>query len=313
MGGFSLLAFITSLRHPDNARDYLRNEYLLKQTLDSIELQTSDDYIVVVVSNVPLSFPLPDRVKSVVVDFPPPAPPGARTSYEAVVWDKGTKIGTGLIAAREYAPDYVMIIDSDDFVHRDLVAFTSANSGSPGWYISRGWRYSSARNAYRSLRAFHLQCGSSYILPFAAYSVPDNAKVDLSQGEVFDIYGDLLATILGSHMRVVKWARNHGYPLVPLPFRGAVHHVDTGENHSEGTLGGLARALSPSMRATYGIPGRTGPGSPVWLSVDLGRVLGTPLALARHNLNCLQRRVDSLVTDDSPRFDLTPMRAQLGR
>lgn len=305
-----MLAFITSLRHPDNARDYARNEQLLKETLDSIAQQTSDDYVVVVVSNVPLSFPLPNRVTSVVVDFPPPAPPGAHATYPAFVWDKGTKMGIGLIAARDHAPDYVMIIDADDFVHRDLVAFTVANAGSPGWYVSRGWRYSGSRNVYRSLRAFNLQCGSAYILPFAAYAVPGDVSVTLGQGAVFDVFGDRVATIMGSHMRVVKWARSHGYPLTPLPFRAAVHHVDTGENHSGGTLGGVARTLSREMRETYGIAARPHTDSP---ALAPKWVLGTPLALARHGYNYLQRRMDSLVTDDSPRFDLTPFRAKLVR
>ncbi|WP_395308575.1 glycosyltransferase family 2 protein [Mycobacterium sp. AMU20-3851] len=303
-----MLAFITSLRHPDNARDYARNERLLKDTLNSIALQTSNDYVVVVVSNVPLSFSVPDRVVSVVVDFPPPAPAGTHASYQAVVWDKGTKLGIGLIAAREYAPDYVMITDADDFVHRDLVAFTREHAGEPGWYIARGWRYSGKRNVYRSLRAFHLQCGTSYILPFAAYGVPDDVSVGIGQGAVFDIFGDLLATILGSHMRVRQWANRHGYRLAPLPFRGAVHHVDTGENHSGGTLGGIARTATREMRETYGMPPR-----PVAASIRPQWVLGTPLALVGSGYDYLQRKVDALVADDSPRFDLTAYRAHVGQ
>lgn len=311
--GVALLAFITSLRHPDTARDYAHNERLLKDTLDSIALQTSDDYVVIVVGNVPLSFPLPDRVVSVVVDFPPPVAPGAATSYLDVVWDKGTKLGIGLIAARDFTPDYVMIIDADDFVHRDLVAFTSAHAGAPGWYISRGWRYSRARNVYRSLRAFHLQCGSSYILPFAAYGVPADASVAFSQAQVLDVFGDRLATIIGSHMRVVQWARRHGYPLAPLPFRGAVHHVDTGENHSGGTLGGWARTLSPTMQQTYGIPSRPPTGSPVPEANRLRLVLETPSALATSAYKYLQRTLFSMVTDDRPRFDLRSRPARLER
>lgn len=306
--GFRVLAFITSLRHPDNARDYARNEELLQGTLNSIAQQTSSDYVVVVVSNVPLSFPLPGRVVSVVVDFPPPTPVGTHASYPAVVWDKGTKLGIGLIAAREYAPDYVMITDADDFVHRELVAFTSHNAGAPGWYIPRGWRYSSERNVYRSLRAFHLQCGTSYILPFAAYGVPDSATVNVGQGEVFDAFGDLLATILGSHMRVRQWANRHGYPLAALPFRGAVHHVDTGENHSRGTLGGVARSATRQMCETYGMPPRS-----ATTSIRPQGLLSTPLALVGSGLNYLQRKMDALVNDDSPRFDLAPYRARVGQ
>ena len=37
-----------------------------------------------------------------------------------MIWDKGTKMAIALIAAREYGPEYVMPVDADDFVHREL-------------------------------------------------------------------------------------------------------------------------------------------------------------------------------------------------
>lgn len=84
-------AFVTSLRHPNNSADYDRVEVLLQDTLASITRQTCDDYVIIIVGNRKPSFDLP-----------------------------GTKVGVGLVAAREFDPEYVMQVYADDFVHRGL-------------------------------------------------------------------------------------------------------------------------------------------------------------------------------------------------
>ncbi|CAM3910713.1 hypothetical protein H7J08_02195 [Mycobacterium frederiksbergense] len=65
------------------------------------------------------------------------------------MWDKGTKVGIGLIAAREFGPEYVMQVDADDFVHRDLVSFVNSHHGHPGWVLKRGVMYSPPATATR--------------------------------------------------------------------------------------------------------------------------------------------------------------------
>ena len=94
-----MLAFITTLRHPQNAADYGRVEALLQDTLSSLTQQSCDEYVVIIVGNRRPSFPLPKRVVFVEVDFPPPSDlKGPRTGPASVIWDKGTKNGVGLIA-----------------------------------------------------------------------------------------------------------------------------------------------------------------------------------------------------------------------
>ncbi|WP_172979860.1 polysaccharide pyruvyl transferase family protein [Agromyces agglutinans] len=276
-----MLAFITSLRHPQNSSDYGRVELLLQWTLRSIANQTSGEYLVFVVANQVPSFELPERVHFVEVDFPSPAPNGGRhTAREAVLWDKGTKLAVGLIAAAGYDPEYVMIFDSDDFIHRDVVKFADANPGRPGWYISDGWRYSRATNAYRPLRGFNDECGTSYILPFAVYAVPAHASVNDTQEQLADAFGDRLLEIIGSHLHLVEWLAARGHVIEKLPIRGAVHHVDTGENHSRITIRGLARPYSRRLLREYAIaPSRSraqtwwsaiGPRALINLPRDLG-------------------------------------------
>ncbi|WOF22360.1 hypothetical protein N8K70_13325 [Microbacterium betulae] len=249
-----MMAFITSMRHPDNADDYAYNETLLSATLASLEQQTSDDYIVIIVGNRAPSFPLPQRTRFVEVDFEPPARVnGPHADRSGFVKDKGTKIGAGLLAAREHEPDWVMIFDADDFVHRDLVAFVETRPGSDGWVIDRGWIYSRSRNGYRRQEAFNRTCGTSYIIPFDAYNVPPDLSIHSTQEALLAAYGDVLPNIMGAHRNAETWHRAHGRTLRSLPFRGAVYHVDTGENHSGKALAGVIRPLDAQLTTDFAI------------------------------------------------------------
>jgi hypothetical protein len=157
-----MLAFVTSLRHPLNSDDYGRVERLLADTLRSVTSQTSDDYVVIVVGNVRPGFPLPPKVHFVPVDFPPPLDvKGPQTGRDAVIWDKGTKLAIGLLKAREFDADWVMIFDADDFVHRNLSAFVHAHPGAPGFVVSEGWMYSASRDEIREVDEFNRTCGTS--------------------------------------------------------------------------------------------------------------------------------------------------------
>ncbi|MEJ7636229.1 glycosyltransferase family A protein [Aeromicrobium sp.] len=248
-----MLAFVTSLRHPRNSTDYGRVEQLLLETLHSVTQQTSDDFVVIVVGNREPSFPLPDRVHFVRVGFRAPAPKSIRVSRSPFIRDKGAKIGIGLVAARQFSPDYVMIFDADDFVHRGLAEFAAANPGQNGWVFKDGWMYSRARSAYRPQPQFNRTCGTSFMVPYDAYGVPDELEVTATKSEVREAYGERLSKIIGAHKWAEEWFADHGRPLQPLPFQGAVYHVDTGENHSSNALEGWAKPLGSRMVAEFGI------------------------------------------------------------
>lgn len=247
-----MLAFVTSLRHPQNANDYGQVEALLRSTLASISAQTVDDYIVVVVGNQAPSFPLPERVEYVQVGFDAPAPPGNPTSRDDVRRDKGRKLAVGLIAARKYAPDYAMIFDADDYLHRDLVKFVSDHPGTPGWVVTKGWIYSKHRNSYRRLNRFNTWCGSCYIVDYDIFDVPVDLGVHASEEELRRGFGDRFDGIISTH-HGHAWYRDHGYELESLPWPGVVYHVDTGENRSRKSLTGLALPMTREVAAEFTI------------------------------------------------------------
>lgn len=276
------LAFVTSLRHPQNSADYASVERLLEATLRSVTAQTHEDHVVVVVGNVAPSFPLPPRTRFVQVDFPPPSPPdGPHMPREHFVRDKGTKIGIGMLAAAEVDPSFAMIFDADDFVSRGLAQHVADHPDGPGWYVQDGWMYSAAGGAYRRQSDFHRTCGTSLVVPFGAYGVPRDLPLTATQDEVLDAYGETLHRALGAHRDAVTWFAGRGVHLEPLPFRGAVYHVDTGENHSGKSLTGIARPLGRTVAEEYGIP-RSTPWLPsVWQSVGPRAVLDSATRTAR--------------------------------
>lgn len=262
------LAFITPLRHPRNSADYGRVEELLADTLNSIARQSCEDYVAIVVGNQRPAWRLPERAHFVEVDFPPPSVhQGPCTGRAPSVWDKTTKLGTGLVAARAFDPEYVMPVDSDDFVHRDLAAFTRDNSGKAGWVIKRGLIYSRRRNAFNVRRKLHRICGTSHIIPFDAFDVPKELTITSTQNEVAHAFSDYSERVLGGHRYALEWWRDRGRHLEPLPFTGAVYHVDTGENHSGGRLTGPGIPYGSHLERDFGISPSRGKAATIWASL----------------------------------------------
>lgn len=260
-----MIAFVTSLRHPVNSDDYLQVERLLRNTLQSLTAQDHPDFAVFVVGNKKPDFALPDSVRFVPVDFPPPVlTRGPRTPRDVFVRDKGTKIGVGLLAAREVEPDHVMIVDADDFVHRGLAGFVARYPDQPGWVLTEGYVYSRARQTFRRQRRFNHVCGTSHVVRFDAYAVPERLDEQASQEQVEAGYGERLPAILGAHHDARDWLADNGYPLTRLPFRGAVYQVDTGENHSGYTLRGPSVPVTHRFESTYGVPFRNEHGQAAW-------------------------------------------------
>ncbi len=261
-----MLAFITTLRHPQNAANYDRVEALLQDTLASLTQQTCDDYMVIIVGVRQPAFPLPERVTFVRVDFPPPSDiKGPRTGPASVIWDKGTKNAVGLLAARDFGPEYVMFVDADDFVHRELAAFVHDRPGHAGWVVTRGLMYSRRRNAYKRLNNFYRFCGTSFIIPFDAYDVPSHLTVSATQQEIAAAFGERLEHVL-EHGWAFDWWRNHRRVLEPVPFPGAVYHVENSENHSGNRLSGPARPYRSDLLRDFAIQPSRSPASTLWAS-----------------------------------------------
>jgi hypothetical protein len=301
-----MLAFITPLRNPRNSADYGRVESLLQDTLASLTAQSCDDYVMIIVGNRRPAFALPERAVFVEVDFPPPADlRGPQTGPGPAIWDKGTKNAVGLIAARAFGPEYVMLVDADDFVHRDVAAFAHARPGYAGWVVNRGWVYSRARNAYALRRKFFRICGTSFIVPFEGYEVPQDLTVSATQQEIADAFGERLENIL-EHGYAFDWWREHGRHLQPLPFLGAVYQVDTGENHSGNMLVGPALPYRSHLYRDFAVRPSKGRASTLWASVGPAAFKPDPAFRIQRPAFLGTKRVSYLEDYSPPSNPVTP-------
>lgn len=248
-----MLAFVTSLRHPQNSADYSRVERLLADSLQSIVRQESPSFSVWVVGN-RRPERLPVGVHWVQVDFPPPSDRrGPITGREAALLDKGTKVAVGMLAAAETHPDHVMQFDADDLVSRRLAGYSASDPTANGWRVVDGWRWASDRRAIRRQPDFHRHCGTAYIVRPDLYQLPAGLSVDSTQQEIQEALGARLFDHFGSHLRLSDDLASAGNPLAPLPFPAVLYRVGTGENHSGVSLGGFGRPISRAVASEFGV------------------------------------------------------------
>jgi hypothetical protein len=160
-----------------------------------------------------------------------------------------------------------MIFDADDFIHRDLTRIVMSAPDSPGWVIDRGWIYSRSRNGYRRQDDFNRTCGTSFVIPYEAYEVPEHLDVTASQDELIEAFGDVMPNIIGAHRNAVNWHWARGRVLRSFPLRAAVYHVDTGENHSGKAISGLLKPWNEEFGAAFGIGPSLGVGATAWRSL----------------------------------------------
>ena len=249
-----MLAFVTSLRHPLNSRDYSRVESLLMDSIHSILRQDDPHFGVWVVGN-KRPAGLPSSVTWVEVGYPPPSRERSpMTGVPAVLIDKGTKLVVGLIAAMQSRPDHVMCFDADDLVSRRLASLSTAAPGAPGWRVTSGWRWASERKAVRRQPDFHRHCGTGLIVRSDLYAVPASLAANASQAEIAATLGARLHRHFGSHLHLGDDLAARGIELAEVPFSGALYRVGTGENHSGISLGGLGRPISRRVADEFGVP-----------------------------------------------------------
>jgi len=237
-----MFTFITSIRHPKNSLYYERVWDLLRDTLVSVCSQTCDKFNVIIVCNEVLDdfsdIPIirNANVQFVTVDLDPPSTAeGPVTGVPACNIDRGLKFVIGLIAARKHNPEYIMFVDADDFISRNIVKHALDNPGEMGWYFERGIYIQDFQITYRL--NFRQTCGTSHILNYNTL-VQD---IDFNKLSVSSTKSDILnhvhpffvKGVLGCHMNYETYFFNCYYHLNKWPLvDSAAYNMGTGENHS---------------------------------------------------------------------------------
>jgi hypothetical protein len=250
-----MLAFLTTLRHPENSTDYLRVESLLQRTVASITRQQHPGYRLIIVGNRRPAFALPDAATFVQVNFSAPSSlRSPTTDRSSALVDKGTKLAIAAIAGLESGATHFMTADADDYFSRQIAGFVNDRIGAPGWYVANGYQYSERSRLIRRIDGrFHTLCGSSLIYRADLLGVPPIPAHSTQQQVLAEFGADKVLTLLGSHLHMKPHCEALGQPLQPLPFRGAVYNVSTSENHSGNTFDRLGRPVPRSLADEFGL------------------------------------------------------------
>ena len=180
--------------------------------------------------------------------------------YEHVQLDKGRRLLAGMLAAGPTG--YFMLVDDDDFVHRDIAGFVEDNFGGNGWVLRSGYVWNDGGRLLFLHPKFSMTCGTSHIARSDLYRLPGSARRRRRRVPPVD------ARQPQAHREAAGGTRHTAFEL---PFPGAVYRVGHSGSHSRSTailptyvlkrsvladpwrlaraLGRL-RLLGPSCRAT---------------------------------------------------------------
>jgi hypothetical protein len=261
-----MVTFIICVKHYENCHSYNDIWDLLEKTLVSVCGQLDDRFEVIVVSNKTLNtFPENKKIKNVKfieVDWPPPSSPNnwqigtqvdRSTGLPEVRLDKGTKY---ILALSKVDDDnYVMFVDADDFIHRDLVR-TIHNSNKDFLRVNKGIRMGIA-DSFKYIDNFDKKCGTCNITKASILKEQINFKnVNLSSSQNTIIRSTqkfYLIKVIGSHVFSWKYFNYKGYEGEDIDFRAAIYNCSHNEQSSGKANLKYSQKMSKSMKLHFNI------------------------------------------------------------
>ncbi|WP_145387193.1 hypothetical protein [Stieleria neptunia] len=199
-----------------------------------------------------------NRLKFLPVPWPPPKPSeGQQKAYSHKSIDKGLKLSHAIRACREIDPEFVYVVDADDWVSGRVTEFVAENRNCDGFYVDQGHFVNWQRKTYKQRRGLLDYCGSTYCAPYYSFCDLMPGISECSERPGIEelraaIPEQFLERGFGDHT-IPRLLRQHGRRLQPFPFFAAAWVMNHGEN-----IYGLAdsdrgRPFSPTFLQRYGL------------------------------------------------------------
>ncbi len=231
-----MITFLTSLRHPETAKNHTRVAELFETCARSVCSQTYEDIRFIVVCNQIPNIDFHDsRIQYVKVDFPVPQKIDQRLTWEKRNLDKGLKIATGIWHSLESSPEYLFIVDADDWLDRCVAAYVDANNSEAGFVVDRSYMVNLKKMTYKRRRGGAEHFGSTICasLPTMLATFPK-----IPRYKTQPTYQDLIAGVdtrklidlIGGH-KLAHHCRTTGRAFKRFPFFAASWVIDNGENN----------------------------------------------------------------------------------
>ncbi|WP_411894459.1 glycosyltransferase family A protein [Winogradskyella sp. A2] len=213
-----MLTFVVPVKSKSVTSNWFKFSQIFERTLKSICNQTDSNFKVLVVCHeIPIVDYTHENLHFVHPDFHPPnkdyISPKEFLIKKRI--DKGNKIKLGVeYASKIFNTDYIMLVDSDDFVSNRIASFVNRKGNElPGWYIGKGYLSLNWKSILVvAKKNFNHLCGSSVIVK------PNVIKHFFDKGKI-DLYFDHRLTTLDSNIE-----------LKNIPFPGGIYNMGNGEN-----------------------------------------------------------------------------------
>jgi hypothetical protein len=226
-----MLAFVIPFKPMRNSKNWSQDSYYLRQTIKSMLAQTERCFcIYVIMHEMPLDPEINSKVKY--LKFPMPYVEYLRildlddylhsNSYLRerdieYLFDQGRKQIFGAQKAISDGANYIMSVDADDLIHKDLVKYIYNNLyDGPGWYVNKGYLSIANSGIYiRQPSSMNLINGSTYIIN--KKYIPPFIKSGLKLSQ-YDFFANHLIL---QHRILCKY----GYSLKSLPFYATIVQI----------------------------------------------------------------------------------------
>lgn len=218
----SAFVFAIALKPKSVSSDWQQVEDNLRRTIRSARASDPAAAVIVACHDEPDLGEATDGVISLRVPFPEPSSPreGGR--------DKAAKrryAGAWLRERMDGGDEaYVMFLDGDDLVHRDLVSYVRSGR-KPSYVVRNGYVADLERGLISRRSDFDKTCGSSFVFRFAGAELPTSWE-DLSAP--FSQFG--ASPDQRGHPEYDQVAADLGRPPVAFPFPAVVYVVNHGES-----------------------------------------------------------------------------------
>jgi glycosyltransferase involved in cell wall biosynthesis len=230
------VTFVTTVRHPDNSRDYGRIERYLDATLRSILNQADPDFRIFVVCNrTPSNSSDYAKTTFIEVDFAPPVRPGKPIDRAGIVLDRGTKHAVALAHIRDQIDtEYIMFFDSDDLLSNRLVATIRDVRPDYGLYAETGYSMPLGYDTLTKVEDFFEVNGNSNIFrSHLLINLVTGIEPTSSQEQIVEsIDKDIFRKLLAGHKFAKDFFAANGMPFDPLPLPPAIWILGNMENRS---------------------------------------------------------------------------------
>ena len=267
-----MITFIISVKHYENSHSYGTTWKLLENTLASVCNQSNDNFNVIVISNKTLdAFKGNPKIKNVKFLELNWAPPATRDSWQIgnqitgevgmdqIRIDRGTKHTLGLnevLKAKSDKNHYVMFVDADDFIHRDLVKYIYENTCIDFFRIKKGYKLGKDYT-YEKMNNFSNVCGTSNITRIDLLSKNLNLQditLNSTQGKILQTTDDYyLKMILGSHKFSYQYFKELGHTGQAINFPAAIYNCSHSEQHSGKDNIQFQHKLTDSMKEDFSV------------------------------------------------------------